>query len=379
MRSKGLLFLLLPALAVVVSADAQTPALKAGSNFHIDLPKDSPVTVVSVDMGQSRAEARGGAMMLDLRTLLTLRNSGSQQIRGAALLVTAQEVTPGGKASVIVPSLSVPPGETFPVRIDLRLLRPLAHGNGPLVRVTLDGVLFDDLTFYGPNRLNSRRVMTQWELEARRDRRYFLSRLESEGPEGLRKELLASIARQSERPRIDVKFARSGRSTNTEPEREIKIAFVSFPDAPVEVLGGVARVAGNEARAPVIEVQNKSDRIVRHLELGWLIRDRNGREFMGGSVPSDLVLGPGEHSQIAQKAALRFSERSNSPVPVQSMTGFVASVEFADGHLWIPTRSELAHPRLQRALAPSPEEQRLTELYRKKGLAAVVEELKRLR
>jgi hypothetical protein len=27
--------------------------------------------------------------------------------------------------------------------------------------------------FYGPDRLNSRRSMTGWELEARRDRRHF--------------------------------------------------------------------------------------------------------------------------------------------------------------------------------------------------------------
>jgi hypothetical protein len=32
--------------------------------------------------------------------------------------VLAQEVTPGGKASVAVPSLNVASGETFPVRVD---------------------------------------------------------------------------------------------------------------------------------------------------------------------------------------------------------------------------------------------------------------------
>ena len=59
-------------------------------------------------------------MVLDLHMQLSLRNSSPMRVRGVTLLVTAQEVTPGGKASVAVPSLSVAPGEMFPVRIDLR-------------------------------------------------------------------------------------------------------------------------------------------------------------------------------------------------------------------------------------------------------------------
>jgi hypothetical protein len=42
-------------------------------------------------------------MLLDLHTALSLRNTGGRRIRGITLLVTAQEVTPGGKASVSVP------------------------------------------------------------------------------------------------------------------------------------------------------------------------------------------------------------------------------------------------------------------------------------
>jgi hypothetical protein len=354
---------------------AQT-SLQPGGSFHIDFPKDSPVTLVTADMGQSRAEARGGAMMLDLHTMLTLRNTARQHIRGVSLLVLAQEVTPGGKASVNVPSLFVPPDDVFPVRIDLRLLRPLAAGLGPLVQVALDGVLFDDLTFYGPNRLNSRRSLTQWELEARRDRKHMLTALESGGPEALRRELLDSLQRQQERPRVDVQVARGGRTTNVEPEREAKFAFLQFPGAPVETVQGVAQISGNEARHPNIEVRNRTDRAIRYMEVGWLVRDREGREFLAGSVPSELPIGPRQVATIAQQTALRFTERSQ-PVPVEAMTGYVASVEFADGKLWIPTRNELGDPRLQRVLAPSPEEQRLTDLYRKKGLPAVMEELKR--
>jgi hypothetical protein len=63
--------------------------------------------------------------------------------------------------------------------------------------VDLDGVLFQDLTFYGPNRLNSRRSLTAWELEAQRDRAHFKQVLAAAGPEGLKREVLESLARQA--------------------------------------------------------------------------------------------------------------------------------------------------------------------------------------
>jgi hypothetical protein len=55
------------------------------------------------------------------------------------------------------------------------------------------------------------------------------------------------------------------------------------------------------------------------------------------------------------------------------MSGFVSQVQFADGKIWIPSRKDLGS--LLNILPPSPEEQRLTELYRTKGLQALVAEL----
>src|SRR5437667_12864610 len=79
----------------------------------IDLPKDSPVSVVSSDWGDSNATVRGGAYFVDVHAGLTLRNSGQRRIRGITLAVLAQEVTPGGKGAVSQPSLDVAPGDTF--------------------------------------------------------------------------------------------------------------------------------------------------------------------------------------------------------------------------------------------------------------------------
>jgi hypothetical protein len=345
-------------------------------SFRIDFPKDSPVTVVSplsADWGQSRSLARGGATVLDLHTSLSLRNSGQRRIRGVTLMVLAQEVTPGGKASVSVPSLDIAAGETFPVHIDLRLLRPIQGGESPVVQVTLDGVLFDDLSFYGPNRLESRRAMTVWELEAQRDRRHFKSVLEASGMDGLQKEVLAGLGRNDSRSQPGVQMVRGGRATTYEPEHEMKFAFLEFPDAPIQPVSGVAKVAGNEARSPQIEVRNRGSKPVRYFELGWLVQDEQGRQFLAGSVPAELNLAPGQKTQVLQETALRFPERTG----IKGMTGFVSSVEFADGHFWIPSRAQMAVGPLQSAIAPSGEEQRLIQIYRKRGLKALVEELRK--
>jgi hypothetical protein len=364
MRSK-ILISTLGAIAAAALAIGQTPGRK------IDFPVDSPVTAVSSDWSETHATPRGGAYLLDVHAVLSLRNSSQRRIRGVTLAVQAQEVTPGGKGTVSVPSLDVAPGEAFPLRIDLTLLGPLGAG-GPMVEVKLDGVLFDDLTFYGSDKLHSRRTMTVWELEARRDRKYFKSLLETAGGEGLQKEILRSLDRQRDRPSAGVQMVR-GRSTNADPERELQFAFLHMPDSPVDPTSGAARIAGNEARAPHINIQNRSERGVKYLEMGWIVKDQQGREFLAASMPSDVNLAPGKSSQVLQDTALRFSDKT----VIDSMTGFVSSVEYADGSYWIPSRASLNDPKLRGIVAPSPEEQRLSQIYRKKGLNGLVEELKK--
>ncbi len=369
--------MLLLAAALAAWAQIPTPASSAKVNF----PADSPVALVSADWGESRTEARGGALMLDLHTSLVLRNASQKRIRGVTLLVQAQEVTTGGKGSVAVPSLDVRPGETFPIRIDLRLLRPMLSASGPLAEITMDGVLFDDLSFSGPNRLNSRRTMMVWELEARRDRRHFRSVLEARGPEGLRREMLEALSRLADRPQLDVQLIRRGRATAAVAgERTVDFAFLHMPDAPLEPLSGVARVVASEARSPRIRVTNRSDREIRYFEIGWVIRDRQGREFLAGSVPvseAGMRLAPGAAGEVSEDATLRFTSQPGHSLAIDGMTGFVSQVEFADGNIWIPTRASLGDERVRSAVVPSPEEQRLADLYRKKGLTALVGELKK--
>src|ERR1700722_17529407 len=201
---------------MAVAANAQTPSLK------IDLPKDSPVAVLSIDPAASHARPQGGAYLIDLHASLSLRNSSQKHIRGVVLAVQSQEVTLlGTKAAVSVPSLNVAPGDAFSVHIDQTLTRSLRAGDGtPSVEVQLDGVLFEDLSFYGPDKLHSQRALTVWELEARRDRNYFKGLLNSTGAEGLRSEML----RQVDLPQARVEVR--SRATNADPEREMQFALL---------------------------------------------------------------------------------------------------------------------------------------------------------
>jgi hypothetical protein len=121
----------------------------------VDFPQDSPVMLVSVDCNRSKAIARGSDMIVDLHALLTLRNMDARRFRGVTLLFVAAEASLGGKASAMSSCLNIAQGETFSVSIDLRLIRPVQEQVSKDVRVYLDGVLFDNLQFYGPDRTGS--------------------------------------------------------------------------------------------------------------------------------------------------------------------------------------------------------------------------------
>ena len=362
--------------ALIASAlPAQTPP----GSFRVDLPADAPVALVSADWGASRVTARGGALLLELHSTLQLKNTGARRIRAVSLLVTAQDQTPGGRASVTLPSLDVEVSDTFPIRIDLRLMRPLQTGPGAVVDVQLDGVLFEDLGFYGPNRMNARRSMLAWELEARRDRKALLAVLDRGGAGALRTELVEALARSSAQPRLTVQAARAGRATAVEPGREVTLAALSIPSTPVELLSGTVRISDDEASGPRLVLRNVGTKPVRSIEVSWLVRDSLGREYTAGSLPADLSLAPGQTGTAAKDGALRFSFPGGGPAALSAMTGFVSSVEFSDGGVWLPSRQALQTPRLRGILPPSGEEERLMELYRRKGLDAVVQQLHRLR
>jgi len=372
--------------AAALCAQWAPPATESSLKVRVNLGADSPVSLLGNEWDSSRVSDRGGAQVLNLAGQLLLKNGSNRRIRGVSWLVQTRDNTPGGRASVTKASLDVAAGETFPLKVELRLLRPLTVGRAaaPEIEVAMDGVLFDNLSFYGPNLLDSRRVMVAFEAEAQRDRRHFLSVLQNKGADALRAECVTSLARQSAMPRADVQMARrpapaTTTASSSEGERRLELAFLRFPDSPVEAIAGATSVLGSEARAPRVEVANRSARPVSYIEVGWLVRDGRGREFLAGAAaPSRTKLAPGQKSAVTEAGTLRFSEPSGgAPVAIGGMTAFVSQVEFADGSVWVPSRAALADPGLEKALAPSAEEQRLTNLYRRKGLNALIDELKR--
>ena len=377
MSNKGQIALL--ALLGACSALAQDVPLEGRVN--INLGKDSPVALVGMSTGDSHSSSRGAALVLDLHMALTLRNTGASRIHGVALRVVSQEVTVGGKGSVSIPSLNIGPGESFPIRIDMQLIRPTQVAGGPLVDVNLDGVLFEDLSCYGLDRLNSCRTLTAWDLEAQRDREHFKHILAQAGSNGLRQAMLESISRQSARPQLDVRVLRAPAVTSAAlgPVHTEQFAFLDFPDSPLQPSKGSAQIAGNEAREPHIEVFNRSARPIKYVELGWLVSDPSGQQYLAASLPASdpvLYLPAGKTAQVEQDTALRFT-RAGQPVSIRSAVGFVSRVQFADGKLWVPSRADLERGSLVNVLPPSAEEQRLDNLYLKRGLEALVQELKK--
>jgi hypothetical protein len=371
----------LVAAAAVLAQDAPL----ANSSVNINLPADSPVALLGISTDASRTTARGPALLLDLNLSLTLRNISANRIHGVTLRVVSQEVALGGVGSVFQPGLNIGPGEAFPVHIATKLMRPAQMAGGPLVQVNLDGVLFQDLSFYGPDRMHSRRIMTASEMESERDRAALKRLLAQGGNPALKDAILKILARQDSVPQLEGRIVRGHAVTNAAlaavtPERQEQFALLQFPDSPIELLRGSASIAGSEARSPAIEVRNLSRRAVKYVELGWVLTDPAGRAYMAGSLPSNgpaFSLPAGGATEVRQENTLSFVA-NGQPFSIRKVTGFVNQVEFADGQVWVPSRQNLDdNPLLQQALAPSVEEERLAHLYVTKGLAALVEELKK--
>ena len=379
MANKPLLIIgaILLALLPVAGAAAED----GGKWLAVEFPRDSPVISVGFDFGPTTVSRRGSSMMLDMHAALVLRNVGSKPICGLTLRVEAQDLTPYGKGSVIKPSLFVLPGEEFPVKVDMQLVRPVsaAKSESAMVQVTVDCALFSDLKAYGPDKLNSRRSLLVYELQARRDRQYLARLLDSGHLPELREELNFGI--QDFIPRqLGLELLRGPRSAM--PEQALALSPVAFPRAPIQPLSGAAQVAGNEVRAPRVEVRNTSKMRVASVAMGWIVRDDRGTDFVAGALTSRSPIGPVQTSSITEPGTLRFSRPTGQPMVIDRLMTYVNDVEFADGTLWIPSRADIdaatQDPTLRRELATSPEEQRLATIYRRDGTAGLKKELKRV-
>ena len=388
---------LVAVLALIGAGISHAPAQRPGTSdarvtsdsaVNVTVPSGVPLSIASIDAAETEINARGGALLIDLRCTLSVRNTSKAAVRGVSFSVFTQEGTIGGKASVAAPSLNVAPDGTFPVRLNLRLLRPLPAPENGLVNVVVDGVLVSGLTFFGPDKLDSRRRLMVWEMEADRDRAYFRAALAAGGKEKLREEILASFQRQQDRPRLQARPAgRGGRvlssAARARTGNQVALAFLDVPESPLEALGGFAMVDGRSSGSPQVTVRNRSRKAVRYFEMGWLVDDADDKRYAAGSLPglaSRVDLGPGQSLSTSPQQRFVFSPRSRSDdsrFAIKGMTGYVSHVLFEDDSIWIPSRESLDKTRLLDVTPPSPEEQRLTDLYLNKGLDALIAELER--
>ena len=118
---------------------------------------------------------------------------------------------------------------------------------------------------------------------------------------------------------------------------------------------------------------------MKYVELGWIVSDQAGSQYMAGSLPSSeagLYLPPGQKARVLQESTLNFSS-NGQPVNVRKMTGSSTRWSSPTGKSGFRIGRTSDDPLLQKVIAPSAEEQRLSSLYRRKGIEALVEELKK--
>ncbi len=358
---------------------------KAESNpaqwLDVEFARDSPVLPIAFSLRPSTARVIGTSTALDLHASLLLRNTSSKAINGLTLKIEAQDLAPAGKASLTVPSLRMQPGDVFPLRIDLELRRPFtaAATQGPVVQVSLDCVLFKDLSTYGPDKLNSRRTLTIYELQARREREYVAGLLAAGHMAEIREELNFGLQDQHP-PAVGMELSQASVAAESH-QQTVDLDTMNFADAPVTPVRGNVKIAGGDLTSPHVDLKNTSQKLVRSIEVGWIVRDEQGKEYLAGSMPAVMQLKPIETGTMTEGSTLHLFRSAGQPVAIGSLTAFVSDVEFADGGHWIPSRADILGATksiaLRRALFNSPEQQRLADIYRRKGIGGLTAELKR--
>lgn len=367
-------------LACCVIAQVSSPWAEPAEAIQFEAAPETGIELVEQDYSRTQISVRGPAVVVELRCRLTLANKSSRSLRGVTLAVQSAPGVPGGKASVIAPSLAAGPGERVPVDVSLRLVRPAPSAGEPLVTIAVDGVLYSDLSFRGPDAMSSRRRMTLLELEARQDRRRLASTLEAGGGEALRSEVLAVLERLASEPGLDVRLAggdgRGVSASATAQMRPVELASLAVEETPLELVGGSARVAGARAVSPALEVRNLSGKAIRDFEVGWVVHDLAGRRYAAGAVPSTGgPLAAGGAGAVTEQRLFEFRRPGAEAFEIGAMSGYVRRVEFSDGTLWMPSRSALDKAELLDVEPLSNEEQRLAAVYRSQGLQGLIDEL----
>jgi hypothetical protein len=245
----------------------------------------------------------------------------------------------------------------------------------------VDGVLHADMTFAGPNQLESRRKLTLLETEARRDRERLRAALESTGEDGLKQAALGILERQAQRPKLQAWLAGGGRTVARAAaanDKTVELAMLDLEGAPLELVSGQATVSDATATSPLVSLRNRSSKPVRYYELGWLVADRQGTRYSAGVLPSSgAMLSPGAAGRLEPGRTFEFKGAAGEPFAIGGMSAYVRQAVFEDGAVWTPSLAALEAADLRDVEPVSAEEQRLAAIYRQKGVSALAAELRR--
>ncbi len=308
----------------------------------------------------------------DVHTRFSLRNVGTKPIAGLSFRILSSGGGSEGQAALILPSLQAAPGAVFPVRVDLQLPhRYSVRTQSPGVRILLDAVLWNDLSFYGPDLLHSRRRLLSFEFEARRENEYLRNLVGAGRLSEVREEL--NFGLPEDQPQLTMEL--TPLQVPMDRGKAITINTVSFGQAPLQLVGGGALLTDTALIGPHVLLRNSSDRRIRSVEVGFILRDERGHESRVSTLPAELALEPGQTRVLQQRANLLLSRTKGQPIVIRSLAAFVADVEFEDGSMWIPSRPDIERATdsvvLRRVLSECPETERMAGVFRRAGIKGV--------
>ena len=393
------------ALLAEMGAVAQSEARAgASSSSEIDprrfvrvlLPPAGPLELVHLDYGSSRVTRSERGMLMDLNLRLTVRNRSAKPIEGMALALRYGFGTPGTGGLNAVSGIRLAPGETYavPARMHVEIeLPPRSSRARPVdlptsVRLRLDSVLFADGSAYGPDRMRVLSTMRINRAESARDRRFLQGLLETAG--------LPRLIPLLERWAPDVARAGPGSAEDSPrvlaglaAERARALAqaagfhVVRFPDAPLEIVWGRARIYESGLVDPALGVRNLTRTGVADFQVAWLLRDASGKAFRAATISASgrkssqrgLPLAAGGSLRWSNQAVLETGPAASRPILAGRV--YLRAVEFTDGSIWVPERAHLVAAGLEGALPPSSEMIRLLRFYKVRGPQAFTAELGR--
>jgi hypothetical protein len=360
-------------ISTVYAQATARPAGSSASSVQVEFGNNSPILMQSLQFEPS-GNTPGMSAEMKLRAFLALRNVGPKTIAGLTLRLDIDDLAPAA-ASIEMPALDARSGDAFRAPVNIDGARSFTRPSNSGLRISLDSVLFEDLSSYGPDTLHSLQALLRYEAENRRERQYLSSLLRAGQLADLREELNFGLPDTPQGLGVAISPAET-------TSRKIELASLSFPDAPVQVLAAYAELNGSEIAGPQLSIRNASKKAVIGVTVSLLARDEHGSDFVAGTLPERTGMVPGQDGSLYIPATLRLSRPKGTPPIVRSVSPIVTAVEFADGSLWIPQRAEIqratADPVVRRLLAESPEQQRLASLFRREGVSAVAAELRRL-